>query len=49
MKKVLIQRPKLRRSPPPDPLPIDPRDPDVVRAKERIYAAARSARRRRSS
>ncbi len=49
MKQVLIQRPKLRRSPPPDPLPIDPRDPDVVRAKERIYAEARSARRRRSS
>ena len=37
MKQVLIQRPKLRRSPPPDPLPIDPRDPDVVRAKARIY------------
>ena len=49
MKQVLIQRPKLRRSPPPDPLPIDPRDPDVVRAKERIYAETRSARRRRSS
>lgn len=49
MKQVLIQRPKLRRSPPPDPLPIDPRDLDVVRAKERIYAEARSERRRRSS
>jgi hypothetical protein len=49
MKQALIKRQKLRRSPPPDPLPIDARDPDVVRAKERMYAAARSARKRRSS
>ena len=48
MKQVLIQRPKWRRASPPDPLPIDPRDPDVLRAKERMYAAARSTRKRGS-
>jgi hypothetical protein len=49
MKQVLIQRPKVRRPSSSDPLRIDPRDPDVVRAKQRMYAAARSARRGRSS
>jgi hypothetical protein len=37
MKRVFLDRPKARHAPPPDPLPIDPRDPDVVRAKARIY------------
>jgi hypothetical protein len=37
MKRVLIERPKARHVRPPDPLPIDPRDPDVVRAKSRLY------------
>jgi len=39
MKRVLIERPKARYVRPPDPLPIDPRDPDVVRAKSRLYGA----------
>jgi len=39
MKRTFLERPKVRRSPPPDPLPIDPRDPDIVRAKARLYAA----------
>jgi hypothetical protein len=37
MKRVFLDRPKARYAPPPDPLPIDPRDPDVMRAKARIY------------
>jgi hypothetical protein len=40
MKRVILDRPKVRRVLPPDPLPIDPRDPDIVRAKARLYAAA---------
>jgi hypothetical protein len=39
MKRIFLERPKPRRAPPPDPLPLDPRDPDVVRAKSRAYAA----------
>ena len=30
MKRVLIERPKARYVRPPDPLPIDPRDPEHV-------------------
>jgi hypothetical protein len=37
MKRVFLDRPKARHAPPPEPLPIDPRDPDIVRAKARIY------------
>jgi hypothetical protein len=44
MKRIFLERPKTRRERPPDPLPIDPRDPDVVRAKERMYVAGASAR-----
>jgi len=39
MKRVFLERPKARRAKLLDPLPIDPRDPDVVRAKSRMYAA----------
>jgi hypothetical protein len=39
MKRIFLERPKVRRARPPDPLPIDPRDPDIVRAKARMYAA----------
>jgi hypothetical protein len=39
MKRVLMERPKARHVRPLDPLPIDPRDPDVVRAKSRLYGA----------
>ncbi|HEX3300092.1 MAG TPA: hypothetical protein VHW68_08270 [Actinomycetota bacterium] len=48
MKRVLLERPKARRAPPPDPLPLDPRDPDVVRAKSRIYGSAVKRSRRAS-
>jgi hypothetical protein len=48
MKRVFIERPKARRPPLPDPLPIDPRDPDVVRAKSRIYASPVKPARRQS-
>ena len=37
MKRVFLDRQKARHAPPPEPLPIDPRDPDIVRAKARIY------------
>jgi hypothetical protein len=48
MKRVLLERPKARRPRTPDPLPIDPRDPDVVRAKSRMYAAPEKRSRRAS-
>jgi hypothetical protein len=48
MKRIYLERPKPRRAPPPDPLPIDPRDPDVVRAKSRMYAASEKRSRRAS-
>ena len=39
MKRIRIQRPKVRRERPwPQDLPLDPRDPEIVRAK----AAGRS-------
>jgi hypothetical protein len=47
MMKRILERPKMRRSRPPDPLPLDPRDPDVVRAKARLYAATARERRPR--
>jgi len=50
MKRIFLERPKARRERPPAPLPIDPRDPDVVRAKARIYATtARTEQPPRSS
>jgi hypothetical protein len=49
MKRVFLDRPKARYAPPPDPLPIDPRDPDVVRAKARIYREPRAKVPRRQS
>jgi hypothetical protein len=39
MRQRLLERPKPRRQARVlDPLPIDPRDPDVVRVKQRLYA-----------
>jgi len=50
MKRVFLDRPKARHAPPPEPLPIDPRDPDVVRAKAQIYREpARAKHLRRQS
>jgi hypothetical protein len=50
MKRVFLGRPKARHAPPPEPLPMDPRDPDVLRAKAQIYrdpALAKHPRRQR--
>ncbi|HXF57655.1 MAG TPA: hypothetical protein VNO34_08830 [Actinomycetota bacterium] len=35
-----LRRPRRERLGPPDPLPLDPRDPDVVRTKEAERARA---------
>jgi len=48
MRRIRLDRPKAHRALPPDPLPIDPRDPDIVRAKTRLYAAAAKHPRRPS-
>jgi hypothetical protein len=48
MKRIFLERPKPRRARPPDPLPIDARDPDVVRAKNRMYAESAKRSRRAS-
>jgi hypothetical protein len=34
MKRIRIQRPKLRKERRYDPLPLDPRDPDILRGKQ---------------
>lgn len=46
MKRVLLERPKARHVRLPDPLPIDPRDPDVLRAKSHMYAVPAKRSRR---
>jgi hypothetical protein len=38
MRRIHQERPKPRRDRPVEPLPIDPRDPDILRAKSRLYA-----------
>jgi hypothetical protein len=43
MRRVRIERPKPRRDTWwLDPLPLDPRDPDIVRAKNTIYSTRMS-------
>jgi len=37
MRQVKVRRTVKREATPAEPLPIDPRDADVVRAKRRIY------------
>jgi hypothetical protein len=37
MKRIRIERPKLRKERRYDPLPLDPRDPDILRAKQLMY------------
>jgi hypothetical protein len=38
MKRIQMQRPKVRGKDVSDPLPDDPRDPDILRAKQLAYA-----------
>jgi len=38
MRRIHMQHPKPRKQRVLDPLPIDPRDPDVMRVKSRLYA-----------
>jgi hypothetical protein len=38
MRRIQHERPKPRKQLVLDPLPIDPRDPDVLRVKSRLYA-----------
>ena len=38
MRRIQEERPKYRKRRVLDPLPIDPRDPDVLRVKSRLYA-----------
>jgi hypothetical protein len=38
MRRVQLERPKPKKERAPDPLPIDPRDPEVLRAKMLLYA-----------
>ena len=35
---IRVERPKVRRGRGYDPLPLDPRDPDILRAKQLMYA-----------
>ena len=44
MQRIRIERKPTRRNERPDVLPLDPRDPDVVRAK-RLDAASRRRKR----
>jgi hypothetical protein len=37
MKRIRIERPKVRKERLNDPLPLDPRDPDILRAKHLMY------------
>jgi hypothetical protein len=37
MKRIRIERPKLREGRRYDPLPLDPRDPDILWAKQLTY------------
>ena len=37
MKRIRMERPKLRTERRYDPLPLDPRDPDILRAKQLLY------------
>jgi hypothetical protein len=37
MKRIRMERPKLRKERRYDPLPLDPRDPDILRAKQLMY------------
>jgi hypothetical protein len=38
MRRIQEERPKPRKRRVLDPLPIDPRDPDVLRVKSQLYA-----------
>jgi hypothetical protein len=38
MKRIRIERTKVRKEHGNEPLPLDPRDPDILRAKRLIYA-----------
>jgi hypothetical protein len=38
MSRMRVERPKPKRRRVLDPLPIDPHDPEVMRAKARLYA-----------
>jgi hypothetical protein len=37
MKRIRIERPKVRKECQSGPLPLDPRDPDILRAKRMMY------------
>jgi hypothetical protein len=37
MRQLQVKRLAKKKSAPTDPLPLDPRDADVVRAKQRLY------------
>jgi hypothetical protein len=37
MKRIRIERPAIRKERRYDPLPLDPRDPDILRAKQLTY------------
>jgi hypothetical protein len=47
MKRIRIDGPKIRKECRDDPLPLDPRDPDILRAKQLTYVR-RSHHERRS-
>ena len=38
MKRIQLQKPKIRRERTYDPLPLDPRDPGILRARQLMYA-----------
>jgi hypothetical protein len=37
MKRIRIERPKVQKEHPNEPLPLDPRDPDILRVKHLLY------------
>lgn len=42
MNRIRVERPKVRNERGYDPLPLDPRDPDILRAKQFVYVGGSS-------